>query len=339
MDEPTAALDEWETQRLLSTVRSLRDSGVSIMYVSHRLHEVKQIADVVTVMRDGSVVAEGPAGEFTEDQLVRHMVGRPISMLARTTTRTRGRLALRVRSFTRTGQFSDVDLALHAGEVLGMAGLIGSGRSEFAQAVIGFAKPTRGSLEVEGKEFRVHGVGHSLRAGMGYVPEERVSQGLFMPLTVRTNITLPVIDRLTRGRLIFQRAEERFSTRALQSLNLRGKQTDAVSALSGGNQQKVLLARWIGLAPRVLLLDEPTRGIDVGARAEIYQIIDRLTADGVAILLISSDIQELVLLSDRVVVMRNGRLVAECSGDDLTEVNIGSAALGASDHSTTGERA
>jgi rhamnose transport system ATP-binding protein len=226
---------------------------------------------------------------------------------------------------------------LHAGEVVGMAGLIGSGRSELAQTLIGFAKPTSGTLEVGGRGLRPRGVRQSLSSGVGYVPEERVSQGLFMPLTVRANITLPVIDRLTRGGLIFGRAEERFSTKALQSLNLRGKQTDAVSALSGGNQQKVLLARWIGLAPRVLLLDEPTRGIDVGARAEIYQIIDRLTAEGVAILLISSDIQELVLLSDRVVVMRTGRLVAEFEGEELTEVNIGAAALGAHDESPTAE--
>jgi rhamnose transport system ATP-binding protein len=320
---------------LLSTVRSLRESGVSVMYVSHRLHEVKQIADLVTVMRDGSVVAQGRADEFTEDQLVRHMVGRPISMLARTARRARGELALRATSFSRAGQFSDVHLELHAGEVVGMAGLIGSGRSELAQTLIGFAKPTSGTLEVGGRGLRPRGVRQSLSSGVGYVPEERVSQGLFMPLTVRANITLPVIDRLTRGGLIFGRAEERFSTKALQSLNLRGKQTDAVSALSGGNQQKVLLARWIGLAPRVLLLDEPTRGIDVGARAEIYQIIDRLTAEGVAILLISSDIQELVLLSDRVVVMRTGRLVAEFEGEELTEVNIGAAALGAHDESLT----
>jgi ABC-type sugar transport system ATPase subunit len=331
MDEPTAALDEWETQRLLGTVASLRDAGVSILFVSHRLHEVKQIADRITVMRDGAVVAEGAASAFGEQDLVRAMVGRPVSMLARKVSRSTGDVALRARSLSREGEFAGAELVLHAGEVVGLAGLIGSGRSELAQALIGYTKPTSGTVEVGGARLRGRGVRGALRAGVGYVPEERVSQGLFLPLTVRENIALPAIDRLTRWRLIRPRAEERYAVAAVKSLNVRGRQTDAVSALSGGNQQKVLLGRWIGLAPRVLLLDEPTRGIDVGARAEIYQLIDRLTEDGIAILLISSDIQELILLSDRVLVMRNGALVAEFAGDEITEVNVGAAALGAAD--------
>jgi ABC-type sugar transport system ATPase subunit len=329
MDEPTAALDEWETQRLLKIVATLRGAGVSVLFVSHRLREVKQIADEITVMRDGKVVAAGPSAAFSEGELVRHMVGRPVSLLARTARRSGSDVVLRTRALSRGGQFSGVDLTLHSGEVLGMAGLIGSGRSEFAQALIGFTKPTGGTIELRGRELRPGGVRKALRRGLGYVPEERASQGLFLPLTVRENITLPALARLARAALIFQRDEVRYAAKAVEPLNLRGTQADQVSALSGGNQQKVLLARWIGLAPKVLVLDEPTRGIDVSARAEIYQIIDRLTSEGVAVLLISSDIQEIVLLSDRVVVMRNGQLVAEFASDEVTEVNIGAAALGA----------
>jgi ABC-type sugar transport system ATPase subunit len=331
MDEPTAALDEWETQRLLTIVGTLKEAGVVIMFVSHRLHEVKQIADTITVMRDGSVVAEGAADSFTEAELVRHMVGRPISLLARTTTRATDRVALKTTSLTRSGQFSDVSLEVRAGEVLGMAGLVGSGQSEFAQSLVGYTKPTGGTIEVDGKSVRLRSVRGAIRAGIGYLPEERASQGLFLPLTVRANVSLPALDRVSRAKLIRRKAEQEFVARALQPLQLRGTQSDPVARLSGGNQQKVLLARWIGVGPEVLLLNAPTRGIDVGARAEIYEIIDQLTSKGVAILLISSDIQELLLLSDRIVVMRGGRLVGEFSGDDMPEVNIGAAALGAVD--------
>jgi ABC-type sugar transport system ATPase subunit len=329
MDEPTAALDEWETQRLLGIVTTLRDSGVVIMFVSHRLHEVMQIADSITVMRDGSRVAHGSAETFTEAELVRQMVGRPISVLARATSRATDRVALGTTRLSKSGQFYDISLELRAGEVLGMAGLVGSGRSEFAQTVIGYQKPTGGTIQVAGTSRRFRSVRGAIRSGVGYLPEERASQGLFLPLTVRENVSLPALDRLSRARLIMRRREERFVAGALRPLQLRGGQTDAVVRLSGGNQQKVLLARWIGLRPDVIILDEPTRGIDVGARAEIYQIIDELTSNGVAVLLISSDIQELLLLSDRIVVMRAGQLVGEFVGDEMTEVKIGAAALGA----------
>jgi ABC-type sugar transport system ATPase subunit len=329
MDEPTAALDEWETQRLLGIVRALREAGVSIMFVSHRLHEVLQIADWITVMRDGSRVAGGPAGRFTEPELVRHMVGRPISVLARQQTRATDRMALETVGLSRTGEFADVSLRLHAGEVVGVAGLVGSGRSELAQALIGYTHPTSGEMRLGGAPRRFRSVGAAIRAGLGYLPEERASQGLFLPLPVRENVSLPALERLSRGRLLLRGAERRYVAAALQPLQLRGRASDPVVRLSGGNQQKVLFARWLGLRPDVMILDEPTRGIDVGARAEIYQVVDQLTSGGVAVLLISSDIQELLLLADRIVVMRAGRLVGEFAGEEMTEVRIGAAALGA----------
>jgi len=300
-----------------------------ILFVSHRLREVMQIADRITVMRDGRCVARGPVDAFDEAELVRQMIGRQVSLLARTTTRATSRVALELRSLGRAGEFDGVSLALHAGEVLGVAGLIGSGRSELAQAVFGHTKPTAGTIELDGRPVGGWTVRRAVRRGVGFVPEERASQGLFMPLTVRDNVGLPALDRISRGKLLFGRRETEYVAQALASLRLRGTQDDPVSSLSGGNQQKVLLARWIGLRPEVMILDEPTRGIDVGARADIYRIIDGLTSNGIAVLLISSDIQELLLLSDRIVVMREGRLVAEFTGGEMTEERVGAAALGA----------
>jgi rhamnose transport system ATP-binding protein len=329
MDEPTAALDEWEARRLLDTVDGLRSAGVAILYVSHRLHEVAAVADHITVMRDGAPVADGRPGDLDEDALIRHMVGRAVTALSRGPSRRTDRVVLATTGLTRTGQFEDVSIEVRAGEIVGMAGIIGSGRSEFAQAVFGVHQPTAGQVSLAGAPVRVRGPRHAVSLGLGYVPEERQSQGLFGPMTVRHNVSLPVLAGVSRGGLIAQDRETRLAERVLAPLRLRGRVTDAVGSLSGGNQQKVLLGRWLAVDPKVLILDEPTRGIDVGARAEIYQQVDRLAAAGVAILLVSSDIQELLLLCDRVLVMRAGRIVAELAGDDLTELAIGTAALGA----------
>jgi rhamnose transport system ATP-binding protein len=328
MDEPTAALDEWEAQRLLGVVRTLKASGVAILYVSHRLAEVMQIADVITVMRDGSTVVSGPAGQFNEAALVRHMLGRAIEQFARKARRVENPVALQIERLSRSGFFADISLQLRYGEVLGVAGLVGSGRSSLAQTLFGYGRPTSGTVKIDGRPIRLSNIGQSVEAGMGYVPEERQSQGLFMPLSVRDNVSLPALDRFRRRGLISRKREVGYVEQALAPLRLRGALADPVASLSGGNQQKVLLARWLALTPRVLILDEPTRGIDMGVRAEIYRLIDQLSADRVAILLISSEIKELLLLSDRVVVMREGRLVSEFSGEQLSELNIGAAALG-----------
>ena len=328
MDEPTAALDEWEAQRLLGVVRTLTASGVAILYVSHRLAEVMQIAQVITVMRDGQTVVSGPIGQFNETALVRHMLGRPIEQFARKTGRVDNPVALEIDGLSRAGFFADVSLRLRYGEVLGMAGLVGSGRSALAQTLFGYARSSGGTIRIDGRPVRLRSIGQSVRAGLGYVPEERQSQGLFMPLSVADNVSLPALERFRRRFLISRKREVGYVEHALAPLRLRGRLADPVASLSGGNQQKVLLARWLALTPRVLILDEPTRGIDMGVRAEIYRLIDQLIGDGVAVLLISSEIKELLLLSDRVVVMREGRLVSEFSGPELSELNIGGAALG-----------
>jgi rhamnose transport system ATP-binding protein len=329
MDEPTASLDDWEAQRLLSVVSVLRSSGVAILYVSHRLPEILQIADVVTVMRDGRVVTSGPRAKFDETALVTSMLGRPLAAVTRRQSHAADQVAFATAGLTRAGVFESVDLEVRAGEVVGLAGLIGSGRSEFAQAAIGRDKLTGGTIRVAGVEVRIRGVRQAVRLGVGYVPEERQAQGLFLSLSSKHNVSMAALRTIQSWGLVSARRERDYVEGALARLRIKGEIDAPVSTLSGGTQQKVLLGRWLAVQPRVLILDEPTRGIDVGTRFEIYRIIEQLTESGVAILLISSDIQEVLALSDRVLVMRGGRLVGEFSGDTLTEMDIGAAALGA----------
>jgi ABC-type sugar transport system ATPase subunit len=331
MDEPTASLDEWEAERLLGVVSVLRASGVAVLYVSHRLPEILDIADLVTVMRDGRLVRSGPRAEFDEAVLITSMLGRALAARAERASCVRDEVAFSAEGLTRAGEFGPVDLQVRCGEVVGLAGLIGSGRSEFAQAAVGLRKPDAGSVEVAGARSRLRSVRDAVRRGVGYVPEERQAQGLFLPMTSKENVSMGALRRIQAWGLVSPRKEASYVEEALARLQVKGQVQAPVSTLSGGNQQKVLLGRWLALQPRVLILDEPTRGIDVGTRFEIYRIIDQLTEAGVAILLISSDIQELLALSDRVAVMRAGRLVAEFTGDELTEMNIGTAALGAGD--------
>jgi rhamnose transport system ATP-binding protein len=329
MDEPTASLDEWEARRLLSVVAALRSSGVAVLYVSHRLPEILQIADVVSVMRDGRLVRHGPRAEFDEAALVTSMLGRPLVRHAGHRTVARDEVAFESAGLTRNGVFGPIDLTVRQGEIVGLAGLIGSGRSEFAQTVIGRDKLSAGSLVVNGRPVRIRSVQQAVQLGVGYVPEERQAQGLFLELSSKINVSIGALRRIQSWGLVSPQKENRYVRDALARLNIKGDVNTPVATLSGGTQQKVLLGRWLALQPRVLILDEPTRGIDVGTRFEIYRIVEQLTESGVAILLISSDMQELLALSDRVAVMRAGQLVAEFSGAELTELNIGSAALGA----------
>jgi rhamnose transport system ATP-binding protein len=331
MDEPTASLDEWEADRLLGVVSVLRADGVAVLYVSHRLREVLGIADVVTVMRDGKLVRSGPRAQFDEASLVTSMLGRELAAREERASNAGHEVAFEVRGLSRVGEFGPVDLQIRRGEVVGVAGLIGSGRSEFAQAAVGLRKADAGSVQVAGVTCQLRSVREAIRRGVAYVPEERQAQGLFLPLSSRENVSMGALRRVQAWGLVSPRKEAGYVEQALARLQVKGQVQAPVSMLSGGNQQKVLLGRWLALQPRVLILDEPTRGIDVGTRFEIYRIVDQLTEAGVAILLISSDIQELLALADRVAVMRAGRLVAEFAGDQLTEMNIGAAALGAGD--------
>jgi len=335
LDEPTAALDEWEAQRLLDVVSSLRSDGVAILYVSHRLHEVMAVSDVVSVLRDGALVKSAPAAELDQDTLVGHMLGREIMARERSGSRATDEVVLSIRDLSRAGEFDDVSLEVRRGEVVGLAGIVGAGRSELGQAICGITRPNGGTLQVGGRDLRLSGVRAATRHGVAYVPEERQSQGLFMRFSVEDNVALSSLEQLGRWGTVFPGRVRALAARAVRGLDLRGRIDEPVDSLSGGNQQKVLLGKWLATEPDVLILDEPTRGIDVGARSEIYAIIERLTTDGCGVLLISSDLQELLLLSDRILVMREGELVAEFSGDEMTESSVGRAALGVEGHDGT----
>lgn len=311
MDEPTAALPADDVDRLFAIIGSLAEEGVSILYISHRLDEVFRIADRVTVLRDGSRVAGDDVANIDHDWIIRNMVGRSLEQLYPHTPRKPGEPLLEINHLTRNGVFEDISLALRAGEIVGLAGLVGSGRSEVARAIFGIDRFDSGEVKLAGEPVPAR-PWQAIDAGLALLPEDRTGQGLILPFPLRKNISLAMLPRLHRHGFIDEQQELQLARRFIDSLRIRtpGPHT-ATRDLSGGNQQKAVLAKWLALAPRVLILDEPTQGVDVGAKAEIHQLIDELVQQGVAILLISSDLEEILGMSDRILVMHAGRLVAE----------------------------
>ncbi|GAA4613258.1 sugar ABC transporter ATP-binding protein [Actinoallomurus liliacearum] len=333
-DEPTSSLSENEVEALFALIGRLRDQGLAVIYVSHRLQEIFRLADRIAVLRDGGLVGVRDVDRTDEAEIVRMMVGRDLSdMFAREHSAT-DEVVLEVDSVT-TDDVRDVSLTVRAGEVVALAGLVGAGRSELAGAIVGDLPIRSGEVRVGGRPVRLRQPRDAVRAGMGYAPEERKAQALLMERSVRDNTSLVVLDRLRRFRFV-RRAEERRLTREyVDRLNVRTPDIEhEVRKLSGGNQQKVVLARWLARKPKVLILDEPTRGIDVGAKAEIYHLIDDLARSGVAILVISSELPEVLGLADRVVVMQNGHVTGELARADATEETILGLAM-AEDLSTT----
>ncbi|WLQ46035.1 sugar ABC transporter ATP-binding protein [Streptomyces poriferorum] len=321
-DEPTSSLAEHEVDAMFALIRRLRDQGIAIVYVSHRMQEIFQLADRIAVLRDGSLVGVQQADTTNEAELVRLMVGRDLStMFVRQRVAT-DRLVLDVENLT-TDDVHDISLRVHAGEVVGLAGLIGAGRSELALALAGDQPVHSGTATLDGVPLPSGRPGAVIRAGLGLAPEERKAQALFLQQSVRANISQVVLDRLRRSRFVRRTAERELAQHYTDRLRVRTPSIDhEVRKLSGGNQQKVVLARWLARKPKVLILDEPTRGIDVGAKAEIYQIIADLAADGVAVLVISSELPELLGLADRVVVMQGGRITGELNHGEATEESI-----------------
>jgi rhamnose transport system ATP-binding protein len=329
MDEPTAALSEREADRLFGIVRELTVAGVGIVYISHRLEEIFEISDRTTVMRDGQHVATESTSQLDAEQLVRLMVGRPMSELYTRNPGEAGTVALELDGLGRAGSFEDISLTVRRGEVVGLAGLIGAGRTEVAQAVFGAEPADRGRILVHGQEVSVRTPADAMRIGIGYVPEERGSQGLVRDFSIARNISLSSLGSMVRHGLIDNAAERQLAERFANTLTIRGAPIEApVSRLSGGNQQKVVVSKVLAREPDVILLDEPTRGIDVGAKSEIYELIDELAADGKAVLLISSELIEVLALSDRIVVMREGRLMGELEGRAATQERVMTLATG-----------
>ncbi|MER5267046.1 sugar ABC transporter ATP-binding protein [Actinosynnema sp. NPDC002837] len=326
MDEPSAVLDQDEVRTLFRVIRELTAQGVAIVYISHRMEEIREIGDRVTVLKDGRTVATGlPAAQTRTADLIRLMTGRDVEYAfpPREPVDPAAPEVLVVRGLAAGQRFAGVDLTVRAGEVVGLAGLVGSGRSEILEAVYGARKPTAGTVEVDGRRLRRGSVGAAVRAGVGLCPEERKSQGLLLDQAVYRNVTVSTLSAFARFGFLDNGAERARTQELTTALDVRPPGVErAVRTLSGGNQQKVVLARWLLRECRVLLLDEPTRGVDVGARSEIYELIRDLAGRGVAVVVVSSEVEEVLGLADRVLVVREGRVVHEGPAAEIDESRV-----------------
>lgn len=328
LDEPTSSLAEDESQRLWALIERMRANGTAIIYVSHRMSEIEQMCQRVAILRDGELIKSAPTTELSEDEMIRLMVGRPLSRMFPPRISHRGDVAVRMEGVT-TNSVRDISLELHAGEIVGLSGLVGAGRSEVAQALYGMDRILSGTIEVDGVRRQIRSPQAAIYRGIGLAPEDRKGQGLFLDRSVSDNVILTVLRAVSRWNIVNAKAEHAVVSKMTKRMRVKARSLMApVRTLSGGNQQKVLLARWVARNPKVLILDEPTRGIDVGAKAEIYQLINELTEAGMAVLLISSELPELLGLADRILVMRDGRIVQEVSREAADEETLLRFALG-----------
>jgi len=330
LDEPTASLSEPEVERLFGHLKQLREKQVAMVYVSHRLDEIFTLTNRVAVLRDGELVSTHKTAEVDVSRLIHDMVGRPLEQVyPRTRSAHPGDPLLKLKQVTCPGMFEDITFALHAGEIVGLAGLTGAGRSELARAIYGLYPIEQGVMRLCEKPWVPAGPRHALEAGLVYIPEERKRHGLVLDHSLQESLSIGFSELLSRWGLISHRLERERVLEILKSYDIRAADvSQPMGTLSGGNQQKALLARWLERQPQVIILDEPTRGIDVGAKAEIHAIIDRLAGQGKAVLFISSDLPELLGMSDRVLVMNRGTIRTELQGEELTEHNVILAASG-----------
>ena len=329
MDEPTAALSGVEVERLFAVARSLRDEGRALLFISHRFDEVFALCDRITVMRDGRYIATHEISATTVDAIVREMVGRGIDALYPKETAELGDVVLDVRGLARAGVFTDVSFTVRSGEIVGLAGLVGAGRTEIARAVFGIDRYDAGTVTFLGKPLPAHKPMKAIDAGIAFVPEDRRKQGLVMDLTVGRNTALTLRHKLARLGLISSARERAEASVWTTLLRVKGSMDASVSTLSGGNQQKVVLAKWLATQPKLIIVDEPTRGIDVGTKAEVHRLLSQLAGRGIAVLMISSELPEVLGMSDRVIVVREGRISAEIARADATPESVMSAATGA----------
>ena len=312
MDEPTASLSAHEVGQLFKIVKDLRDRGVAIVFVSHRMEEVFEIADRITVFRDGRLISTRPRADVTPQRAIADMVGREVGLFQPRTPAPHGDVVLSVRGLAREGVFNDVNFDVKKGEVLGFAGLIGAGRTDVGLSLFGIEPATAGSITLNGQPRAIRSPREAMAAGIAYLSEDRRQLGLSLPMSIAANITLPVLRRYLSRLGLIRGSQERLTAETYKKrLAIRTPSVDvAVAKLSGGNQQKVMLSKWLNTHPQLLILDEPTRGIDVGAKAEVHNMIGELAAEGIAIIMISSELPEVLAISDRIVVMREGRQVA-----------------------------
>ena len=329
MDEPTAALTEYDVTRLFDIVRRLKSRGVGIIYISHRMDEIFALADRVSVLRDGAQVGTRRVAETTSAELVQMMVGRRIESLFPKIAAPIGAPVLEVRDLVRRPMTKGVNLTVHAGEIVGLAGLVGSGRSELAQTIFGITRPESGQILLAGAPVDIRSPGQARALGIAYVPEDRGTQGLVRQMNVRENFSLASLARISRRGFIDRAAETRLAEDGVARFSVKASSLDQIAGkLSGGNQQKIVLGKWLANQPKLLILDDPTRGIDVGAKAEIHRLMSELAGQGLAILMISSELPEVLGMSDRVLVMREGRLAAAFSRAEATPEAVGAAMMG-----------
>ncbi|MVT05843.1 D-xylose ABC transporter ATP-binding protein [Enterobacter sp. 10-1] len=333
MDEPTAALSSRETQRLFELILRLRDEGMAIIYISHRMAEVYELSDRVSVLRDGQYVGSLTRDRLNASELVRMMVGRPLSdLFNKERDIPLGQPRLRVQDLTDGSKVKPSSLVVHAGEIVGLAGLVGAGRSELAQLIFGVRKASGGMIEIDGEPVVIHSPREAIDLGIGFLTENRKEQGLFLELAAQENITMATLERDASWGMLNRKKAQTISDDAISLLNIRVPHSQVrAGGLSGGNQQKLLISRWVAIGPRLLILDEPTRGVDVGAKSEIYRIMNQMARQGVAILMISSELPEVVGMSDRVYVMREGAIVGELQADEIGQESIMTLATGVND--------
>lgn len=329
MDEPTAALTERETDRLFEVMKKLKNKGVSIIYISHRMEEVFANCDTITVMRDGQTISSRPTEETNMDQIVGDMVGRVMSEYYPARTNVPGDEIFRVEGFTQPGVFRDISFNLRKGEILGVAGLMGAGRTEIMRAIFGVDPHESGKLYFEGKEIHIKNPRDAIRHGFGFITENRKTEGLILDFSIERNIALPSEERLAQSHVINDKKEFDFSSELSKRLGVKAQDINLpASTLSGGNQQKVVIAKWVGMHPKLLILDEPTRGIDIGAKKDIYDLMNELTAKGVSIMMVSSELPEVIGMSDRILVIHEGRAAGIVEHKDATQTRIMTLATG-----------
>ncbi len=337
MDEPTSSLTEVEIERLFENIRKLKeDRGLSFIYISHHLPEIFAIADTVTVLRDGRYVCDAQVSEIDEDFLVTNMVGRTIGNMYgyRAAEDKVGETVFEVRNLTKRGLFQDISFSVGRGEIVGFAGLVGAGRTEVGRAIFGAEPADSGSIRLKGKPYRADAPNNAINQGIGYLTEDRKNEGLFLDSSIRENVVANHLYDFSSGQIDFMRDDRirSFASHCMDQYRISAPGIDTrVVSLSGGNQQKVLIGAWLGIEPDVLIVDEPTRGVDVGAKSDIYQLLRELARRGTAIVMISSDLPEVLGMSDRIYVMQSGRIVGEVPGVDATEERIIALATGSSE--------
>ncbi len=328
MDEPSATLTAHELENLWRLIRRLQGQGIGIVYISHRMDEVFQIADAVTVLRDGKIVGHAPVGEISRDDVVKLMVGRDLDQTYPKVLVEPGRPVLEVSNLSRRGVLENISFTVHAGEVVALAGLVGSGRTEIARCLFGADKWTTGEVRLDGRPFHPSSPSDAISAGIGFVTEDRKEQGVVLSLSVRENISLASLKKVSQLGFVQRGAERAEAKESVQRLRVRTPSVEQrVGNLSGGNQQKVVLGKWLETPLKLLILDEPTRGIDVGAKREIYGIMNDLAASGVAVLMISSELPEVLGMADQIIVVRDGRIAGQLSRDEATQEKVGQLAL------------